>query len=493
MSRVIFFEFDSATWDVMTPLLEAGKLPNLAELKAEGVSGVLHSISPMSSPALWTSIYTGKERNRHGVYGFEATSRSLQVKRLWDIAHQAGLKCGVFGSLVTWPPTNTCAFMIPDTLMARGPETLPSEYSRLQDMYWGKRRHKTDYLFDFFRMWQMGARIGHLSRIGVGRLLLAAQRSPKVEKYWRQTLWWAAIHSDIFLRLYRHHRPDLATFHYHATDTLQHQYWHYFEPQRFDVNPNEAERYHDVIPTSYREADRIIGELGRAAGPDTTLVIISDHGGCAQGERGQFIEARLEKWVSLLDVRHIVTPMHLTDEHCLHFHDVSHLAPTRQILEQVRIKESGQLLFRGFHQRDGYLMFHPTRGTIEGNTVVIPGHSEHPFDELFRPLGAEISGRHHPDGVFIIAGPPLRSGVELEPGSILDVTPNVLALLGLPVAKDMDGHLWERMFKPEFLAQSPIRFVETYETNESKEASSEHLSPEEVDLLYDRLRGLGYL
>jgi len=465
MPRVVVFEFDAATWTVMTPLLEAGELPNLSDLKATGVSGVLRSITPRWSPALWTTIYTGKVRSKHGVQGFDATSKSVRVKRLWDIAHQAGLKCGVFGTMVTWPPTDSCVFMIPDVLVERGSETVPAEYSRLQDMYWGKRQNKLDYVLDLYHMWRMGVSIRHLSLIGGERLLLAARRNPKVEKYWRRTLWWAKIHSDVFLRLYCQYQPDLATFDYQAADTIQHRYWHYFDPERFGVSPAKAEPYRDVLPASYREADRIIGEIRKVVSPDTTLVIISDHGGAPAENLGRFIEARLEKWVSILGIRHIATPIRLVGEYCLDFHDPFCLAETRQTLEQVHVKESGQRLFRGFAQRDGYLMLYPIRDKIKGKVVVVPGHGEYPFDELFYDLGAEHSGVHHSDGIFIIAGPPVRSGVELEPGSILDVTPNLLTILGLPVAKDMDGRVWEQMFKPTFLAQSPIKFVETYETD----------------------------
>ncbi len=493
MSRVVVFEFDGATWDVMTPLMEAGELPNLSELKATGASGVLRSISPMWSPALWTSIYTGKNRDKHGVYGFEATSRSVRTKRVWDIAHQAGLRCGVFGTLVTWPPTDTCAFMIPDTVVARGSEAVPAEYSRFQDICLAKHRNPLDYLRDFYYMWRVGVRIRHLSRIGGERLFLATRRSSQVEKYWRRALWWVAIQSDVFLRLYRQYQPDLATFHYHATDSLQHRYWHYFGPERFGIPLAEAKPYHDVIPASYREADRIIGDFRKTIGSDITLVIISDHGGCSAEGVGQFIEARLGKWVSILGIRHIVTPMRLVGEDCLYFHDRSYLSATRQTLEQVRIKGSDQRLFRGFTQRDGYLLFYPIRESVEGNVVVVPGHGEYPFDELFCRLDAEHSGIHHPDGIFIITGPPVRSGIELEAGSILDVTPNVLVMLGLPVAKDMDGCVWEQMFEPAYLAQSPIKFIETYETDETGEISSEYLSSEEMDLLHERLEALGYL
>ena len=469
MSRVVVFEFDAATWEVLTPLMEAGELPNLSALKAEGASGLLRSIIPRWSPALWTTIYSGKVRSKHGVEGFDATSESVRVKRLWDIAEQAGLKCGVFGTPVCWPPTDKCAFMIPDVLVDRGSETVPPEYSRLQDMYWARRHSMLEYARDLYDLWRIGVRTRHLSRMIWERLLLAARRSGTVEKYWRQRLWWTAIHSDVFLRLYHQHQPDLATFDYQATDTIQHRYWHYYDPERFGIPLVKAEPYRDVLPASYREADRIVGEIRKAAGPDATLVVLSDHGGAPAEGLGQFIEARLEKWVATLGIGRAATPIRLVGEYCLEFHDPSYLAETQRTLEQVHMKESGQRLFRGFAQRDGHLMLYPIRDHIEGNTVVVPGHGEHPFEELFHRLDAEHSGVHHSDGMFIVAGPPIRAGVELEPGSILDVTPNLLVILGLSVAKDMDGRVWEPMFKPSFLAQSPIRFIETYETAQCEE------------------------
>ena len=52
--------------------------------------------------------------------------------------------------------------------------------------------------------------------------------------------------------------------------------------------------------------------------------------------------------------------------------------------------------------------------------------------------------------------------LEKEP-SVADVTPTVLALLGLPVARDMDGRVLEEILDPAFLAEHPIRWVESYE------------------------------
>lgn len=61
---------------------------------------------------------------------------------------------------------------------------------------------------------------------------------------------------------------------------------------------------------------------------------------------------------------------------------------------------------------------------------------------------------HRPQGVCVMHGPAIRSGVRLDGASLLDVAPTVLALSGLPLGRDMDGRPWLEAFaadvEPEF-------------------------------------------
>lgn len=70
---------------------------------------------------------------------------------------------------------------------------------------------------------------------------------------------------------------------------------------------------------------------------------------------------------------------------------------------------------------------------------------------------------HRKHGVIILHGPPFRRGVELQEASVLDITPTVLALFGLPVAEEMDGRPIVDAFDPDFLKRHPITWVPTYE------------------------------
>jgi hypothetical protein len=84
---------------------------------------------------------------------------------------------------------------------------------------------------------------------------------------------------------------------------------------------------------------------------------------------------------------------------------------------------------------------------------------------LARVLGQpDVSGTHEhaPDGFLLAYGGPVRTG-RAHLGSIVDVAPTVLYVLGLPVARDMDGVARTDLFKPAFTATRPIAFIPSYE------------------------------
>src|SRR4029453_12281030 len=56
------------------------------------------------------------------------------------------------------------------------------------------------------------------------------------------------------------------------------------------------------------------------------------------------------------------------------------------------------------------------------------------------------------DGIFIAAGGPIRKGVAAS-GSVLDISPTILALMGLPVPSDMKGRVLTEILEPDFLAR----------------------------------------
>jgi predicted AlkP superfamily phosphohydrolase/phosphomutase len=65
---------------------------------------------------------------------------------------------------------------------------------------------------------------------------------------------------------------------YRDTDDIAHGFWRHMDPTHPDHDPEHSADYQDVILNYYRELDEHLGTLVDAAGPGTTVFIISDHG-----------------------------------------------------------------------------------------------------------------------------------------------------------------------------------------------------------------------
>jgi hypothetical protein len=103
--------------------------------------------------------------------------------------------------------------------------------------------------------------------------------------------------------------------------------------------------------------------------------------------------------------------------------------------------------------------------------VVLSGYGLAPTP-LWRRLvgvltGTAVSAASHgeaPDGVLLMAGEGIRPGATPAGASVLDVTPTLLYLMGLPVARDMEGRVLTEILEPAFARQNPVTFIPSYES-----------------------------
>jgi predicted AlkP superfamily phosphohydrolase/phosphomutase len=96
-----------------------------------------------------------------------------------------------------------------------------------------------------------------------------------------------------------------------------------------------------------------------------------------------------------------------------------------------------------------------------------------------------------PDGIIILNGPAFKKNYKLEGATILDITPTLLLLEGIPIGRDMDGKALFSAFRPEFLKHNPPTLVASHDKGirqKGEPASSEM----DEEILRD-LRSLGYI
>ena len=68
-----------------------------------------------------------------------------------------------------------------------------------------------------------------------------------------------------------------------------------------------------------------------------------------------------------------------------------------------------------------------------------------------------MSGTHAdaPDGLLLAVGDGIRAGAMLHGASVLDVAPTILYLMGLPVARDMEGRVLTEMLDERLRPRPP--------------------------------------
>jgi predicted AlkP superfamily phosphohydrolase/phosphomutase len=103
--------------------------------------------------------------------------------------------------------------------------------------------------------------------------------------------------------------------------------------------------------------------------------------------------------------------------------------------------------------------------------LVVSGYGMEPVSLARRLLtprsaGPPLGGTHlgAPDGVLLASGDGIRPGAMVAGASVLDITPTILYLMGLPVARDMEGRVLTEMLDEEFTRAHPITYIPSYES-----------------------------
>lgn len=282
--RVLLIGWDGADWKVIHPLLDAGKMPNLAALIQNGVMGNLASLRPELSPMLWTSIATGKRPYKHGILGFTepdpsgkgirpVTNISRKTKTIWNILNQNKYRSVVVGWWPSHPvePINGVMVsnhfqralaphgkgwpMVPGTVH---PQRLAGPISKL-------RVHPQDLRSELIHLF-----LPDLAEID-------QEKDHRVEILAR-TIAETTTLKDTTQAIMQRESWDYAAVYFDAIDHFCHGFMNYHPPRLSWVSEEEYRLYNRVVESGYILHDIYLGALLKQCSEETTIILVSDHG-----------------------------------------------------------------------------------------------------------------------------------------------------------------------------------------------------------------------
>ena len=112
-ARVIILGIDALNFGVLDPLIDEGAMPNFKKLREGSAHSVMKSIIPSVTGPAWTSINTGKNPGKHGIFDFvrvvdgsvKVNSRSdIDSETFMELLSGMGKRCITVGVPYTYPP-----------------------------------------------------------------------------------------------------------------------------------------------------------------------------------------------------------------------------------------------------------------------------------------------------------------------------------------------------------------------------------------------------
>ena len=369
--KVLLIGWDAADWKIVNPLLDQGLMPSLEDLVNHGVIGNLATLHPVLSPMLWNSIATGMRPHKHGILGFiepdpqtggvrPVTSTSRKVKAIWNILTQRGYKTHVVGWFAGHPAEPINGISVSD-LYPYAVAPLGKEWPLPPGAVHPESLRET---FAQLRMHPEEVTEAAILPVIPRAAEIDQEKDKRLESYAKVLSENCSIHNAATWIL--QNQPwDFIAVYYNAIDHLCHGFMHFHPPRMEGIPEDEFAIYKDVVNGAYRFQDMMLQTLVELAGPETTVILVSDHG-----------------------------------FHC------DHLRPCG-----------------------------------------IPAE----------PAGPAVQHRNF--GIVAMKGPHIKQDERIYGATLLDITPTILTLFGLPVGGDMDG----RVLVQSFAHPPDIRRIPSWE------------------------------
>ena len=528
--KTVIIGLDGATYDILNPLIAQGVMPNLGAFLARGAHGILKStIHPLTPPA-WSTLMTGVSPGRHGIFDFIkvdrsasvpsytlATSEDLKVPTVWDMVSAQGRRVTTLNFPVMFPARPVEGVVIPGYVpwsylgRAIHPRSMAKRLKELgvfkaseMSTDWQHERKAVQGLGED----QLDDWVGfHITR----------------ERRWQATL----------LAVMQEDPSDLTAVLFDGVDRIQHLCFHLIDPAtRADYTSPGANATRDKVLQYFSELDGFIGEIVEKAGPEARTIIVSDHGFTRAGTRIFYANTWLEQqgflsWkpdTPMDDQGRMALDENTEASTLINWSDTRAYALSSSS-NAIFIRQSTAPGMPGVDPKD-YVAFRAAlvdqllalTDPATGKQVVAEVYlREDAFAGPHMELAPDITLRlhdfsflsvlradqpcknrrvayatHHPDGIFIAAGPGIAAGTTLEPLQIADITPTALYSMGLTIPNDLDGKTALSAFSEEFVTLHPLVIGGTMDA-QGADQTGEVLSEEATEEILERLKALGYM
>ena len=332
--------------------------------------------------------------------------------------------------------------------------------------------------------------------------------------------------TDVTCHLMNKDRTEITAVVLDGPDKIQHLFWRFLDPEYASADDDAwVQRMRDLATDFYRRMDDNIRQMVEAAGPDTDVLIVSDHGfgptteivhinewlsrngylnwtEVAENDAlGQLTAEKLKDHLGMVDWRRTsafcptpssnaiyikqdngdgygVKPENYLD-FCLKLKsgllELKDPATGEQIITGVELNKMRGVPFvepcpdMTLHLRDGGFV-----SILHAEDVVQP--REHP------------DGTHRPEGVFIGHGPSFESGKQIDALNLLDMAPLMLTLMDLPVPENLEGRVPQEALKNTHEVKTSAATAAVQAVEDDDEPSDE-----EREALLKQMKVLGYM
>ena len=512
----------------------------------QGAHGVLQAHPNMNSASAWSSIVTGCNPGKHGVFDFgdalrthnatwhPTTALDRHRDPFWRILSRAGQAVDVANVPISFPADPVNGYMI-SGMDAPDLESVNAAYP--PGLIQSLRAAGIEYILDVPNLKETQRRDPYRLPAMVRAMVEARTRT--------------------CLHFMDQHAWDAMMAVYVATDRMQHVFW--------GARDDLADPTWSPLRELYVLLDAHLNRLIERAGENTTVLIISDHGFgrnspdklqlnplfeqlgwlkhrpvnasvqgqllknfLAYGRRylpphlQSYLAARYPRWHQrALSQRHLGN---LDWGHTLIFHpggesvfvNLEGRGPhgivsldqynsvcekARALILQVTDPVSGKPLAKQVYRRNevyhGDFVDRAPDLVIEWDARSAPhgmrwdGGAE-PLIIPPRPANRNSwSGTHRSEGIFIAQGPHIRRNAQIDRVLQYDIAPTLLYLQGIPVPSDLDGRVLTELFEPAYLQEHPISNAGPVDVTAT--AATGELSEQDAALIETRLRDLGYI